>query len=120
MGPAEVGRGRRVERRQRGRGARDRRPWPPPGAPGSEPPPSVRRRRALRSSETVRANRATVERTGLAIIAFIVAWLAIGLEIALLGAALVVGFELIRDRIALADDADGETTADRGRAAIRR
>jgi hypothetical protein len=45
--------------------------------------------------ETVRTNRVPIERAGLAIIVFIVAWLAIGLEFALLGAALVLGWELI-------------------------
>jgi hypothetical protein len=46
-------------------------------------------------AETVRENRTSIERFGLGAIAFIVAWLALGLEIALLGAALIVGFEVI-------------------------
>ncbi len=44
---------------------------------------------------TVRENRSVIERYGLAIVVFILFWLALGLGIALLGAALVVGFELI-------------------------
>ena len=48
----------------------------------------------------------------LAAIAFIVAWLALGLEIASLGAALVVGFEVVLR--ALADDA-GAPVAEHGR-----
>ncbi len=51
---------------------------------------------------TVRENRTSIERFGLGAIAFIVAWLALGLEIALLGAALIVGFEVVLR--ALADD----------------
>ena len=46
-------------------------------------------------TDSVRTNRATVERAGLAIIAFIVVWLVVGLEIAILAAALVAGFELV-------------------------
>jgi hypothetical protein len=44
---------------------------------------------------TVRENRSVIERYGLAIVVFILFWLALGLGIALLGAALVIGFELI-------------------------
>jgi hypothetical protein len=44
---------------------------------------------------TVRENRTAVERYGLAAIVFVLAWLAVGLEIALLGAALVIGFEIV-------------------------
>ena len=51
---------------------------------------------------TVRENRTAIERFGIGAIAFIVAWLALGLEIALLGAALVVGFEVVLR--ALSDD----------------
>ena len=54
--------------------------------------------------ETVRANRSTVERSGVAIIVFIVAWLALGLEIALVGAALVIGFELLLRAISSSGD----------------
>ena len=45
--------------------------------------------------KTVRENRSLVERFGLAIIVFFLVWIAIGLEVALLGAALVIGFELV-------------------------
>jgi hypothetical protein len=61
-------------------------------------------------AHTVRRNRPSLERIGLAVIVFILIWLAIGLEVAVLGAALVVGFELVLR--ALADDSDptgGET-----------
>ncbi len=51
---------------------------------------------------TLHENRTAIERFGLAAIAFVVAWLALGLDIALLGAALVVGFEVVLR--ALADD----------------
>jgi hypothetical protein len=46
-------------------------------------------------ASTVRANRTAVERIGLGAIAFVVAWLAIGLEVALLGLALVVAWLMI-------------------------
>jgi hypothetical protein len=46
-------------------------------------------------TETVRNNRATTERAGLAIIAFVVVWLVVGIEIAILAAALVAGLELV-------------------------
>ena len=45
--------------------------------------------------QTVTTNRATVERIGVAAIAFVVLWLAIGLDIALLAAALYIGFEMV-------------------------
>jgi len=45
--------------------------------------------------QTVRENRSLVERFGLAFIVFILVWIAVGLGVALLGAALVVGFELL-------------------------
>ncbi|MFL5673703.1 MAG: hypothetical protein ACJ779_01730 [Chloroflexota bacterium] len=44
---------------------------------------------------TVVANRATVERAGVAVIAFIVLWIAIGLDVALLAGALYIGFEMV-------------------------
>jgi hypothetical protein len=49
---------------------------------------------------TVRENRSVIERYGLAIVVFILFWLALGLGIALLGAALVIGFELILRAVA--------------------
>ncbi len=61
--------------------------------------------------ETVRTNRASVERTGLAVIAFIVAWIALGLEVALVGAALVVGFELLMRAIASPPEAEADAVA---------
>lgn len=49
---------------------------------------------------TVRDNRPAVERYGLAIIIFIVAWIALGLEIAVIGAVLVIAFELLLRAVA--------------------
>jgi hypothetical protein len=49
---------------------------------------------------TVRDNRSAVERYGLAVIVFIVAWIALGLEIALIGAVLVIAFELLLRAVA--------------------
>ena len=46
-------------------------------------------------TQTVRENRTAVERIGLGIILFILVWLAAGLEVALLGAALIVGFQVV-------------------------
>ncbi len=46
-------------------------------------------------TEVVRDNRTTVERAGLALIAFIVVWLVVGIEVAILAAALVAGLELV-------------------------
>ena len=46
-------------------------------------------------TQTVRQNRTAIERIGLGGIAFILVWLAAGLEIALLGAALLVGFQVV-------------------------
>ena len=46
-------------------------------------------------TEVVRNNRTTAERAGLAIIAFVVVWLVIGIEVAILAAALVAGLELV-------------------------
>ncbi len=46
-------------------------------------------------AKTVRTNRQATERIGIGIIVFILVWLAIGLEIALLGAALVIGFQVV-------------------------
>ena len=46
-------------------------------------------------TETIRRNRTTVERISLGAIVFILVWLAVGLEIALLGAALVVGLQVV-------------------------
>lgn len=67
-------------------------------------------------TQTVRQNRTTVERIGLGVIVFILGWLAAGLEIALLGAALVVGFQVVmraitsEDEDAANDASDSQTT----------
>jgi hypothetical protein len=45
--------------------------------------------------QTVRENRTAVERIGIGIIVFILVWLVAGLEIALLGAALIVGLQVV-------------------------
>jgi hypothetical protein len=55
---------------------------------------------------TIHEHRSSIERFGLAGIAFIVVWLAVGLEIALLGAALIVGFELVLRSTSSAPDGD--------------
>ncbi len=44
---------------------------------------------------TVRENRTSIERIGLGAIVFALVWLALSLEIALLGAALFIGFEIV-------------------------
>jgi hypothetical protein len=46
-------------------------------------------------AQTARANRVHVERIGLFAIGFVILWVAVGPEVALLGLALVVGWELI-------------------------
>ncbi len=46
-------------------------------------------------TETIRQNRTAVERIGIGVIVFILVWLAAGLEIALLGAALIVGLQVV-------------------------
>jgi len=63
--------------------------------------------------DTVRDNRATVERAGIAIIVFIVAWIALGLGIALVGAALVIGFELVLRGVG-SEQGDGSGVAAEG------
>jgi hypothetical protein len=55
-------------------------------------------------TDAVRTNRDTVQRAGLAVIAFIVVWLAVGIEIAILAAALVAGLELVLGAIGSKDD----------------
>lgn len=67
--------------------------------------------------QTVRDNRALVERVGLVAIAFILLWLAIGLEVALLGLALVVGWELVVRALATPPDEDGPAPAADGQPA---
>jgi hypothetical protein len=64
--------------------------------------------------DTVRDNRATIERVGIAVIVFIVAWIALGLEIAVIGAALVIGFELLLRAIGpdYGDDGGGGSDAE--------
>jgi hypothetical protein len=59
--------------------------------------------------KTLRENRSMVERFGLAAIVFVVAWIGLGFEVALIGAALVGGFELVLHTISSSDD---ETAAD--------
>ena len=44
---------------------------------------------------TVTENRSAIERYGLAAILFVVAWIALGLTVALIGAVLVIAFELV-------------------------
>jgi hypothetical protein len=61
---------------------------------------------------TVRENRSAIERYGLAAILFVVAWIALGLTIALIGAVLVVAFELVLR--ALSPTYDEDAAADAG------
>ena len=61
--------------------------------------------------KTVRENRSAVERYGVAVIVFILVWIAIGLEIALLGAALVIGFQLVLRAIDGGADDEAEDVA---------
>ena len=84
---------RPAQRRARPPARPDRWPWP--WAATGSGPPAPGARRATRSRTTVRDNRQAVERIGIGVIVFIVAWIALGIEVALVGAALVVGFELI-------------------------
>ena len=58
---------------------------------------------------TARVHRVHIERIGLAIIAFVVLWLAVGPEVALLGLALIVGFELVLGVLDRGPDDDAET-----------
>jgi len=63
-------------------------------------------------AQTLTENRATVERIGVAAIAFVVLWLAVGLDIAILAAALYIGFEMVlRILAAGSDDDDGADSA---------
>lgn len=55
---------------------------------------------------TVRENRPTIERLGLAAIVFVVVWIALGIEIALIGAVLVIAFELILRALSSPDEAE--------------
>jgi hypothetical protein len=57
--------------------------------------------------QSVRENRSLVERFGIGAIVFALVWIAIGLEIALLGAALVIGFLLLL-RAVTGPDEDAE------------
>ena len=63
-------------------------------------------------AQTLTENRATVERVGVAAIAFVVLWLAVGLDIAILAAALYIGFEMVLRILAAAPgDDDGAGSA---------
>jgi hypothetical protein len=62
--------------------------------------------------QTVRENRPLVERSGLAVIVFVLVWIAVGLEIALLGAALVIGFLLLLRAVTGSDEDDEVATVD--------
>jgi hypothetical protein len=71
----------------------------------------ARTRSSADLAPAVRRNRSTVERVGIGAVAFIVAWLAIGLEVALLGLALVVAWLLIVRIVAADPDATDEASA---------
>jgi hypothetical protein len=62
-------------------------------------------------AQTLTENRATVERIGVAAIAFVVLWLAVGLDIAILAAALYIGFEMVLRILAAGSDDDGAGSA---------
>ena len=62
-------------------------------------------------TETVRQNRPAIERIGLGVIAFILVWLAAGLEIALLGAALIVGLQVVLRAVSSEPDEEVELVA---------
>ena len=68
---------------------------------------------------TVRANPPVIERIGLAAIVFIVVWLAIGLEVALLGAALVIGFEVVLRGLSSAPEPGADDAASDNRPAAK-
>jgi hypothetical protein len=55
---------------------------------------------------TVRENRPSIERIGLAAIVFVVVWIALGIEIALIGAVLVIAFELVLRALSSPDEAE--------------
>jgi hypothetical protein len=55
---------------------------------------------------TARTHRAHIERAGLVAIAFVVLWLAVGPEVALLGLVLVVGWEMVVGLLARGSDDD--------------
>jgi uncharacterized membrane protein len=59
---------------------------------------------------TVRENRTMIERIGLGAIVFALVWLALSLEIALLGAALFIGFEIVLR--ALSDEPESTSVED--------
>jgi hypothetical protein len=61
-----------------------------------------------------RSQRARIERLGIAIIIFVLAWIALGIEIAVIGAALLIAFELA---MALLSDDEGDT-GEGGQAAV--
>jgi hypothetical protein len=68
-------------------------------------------------SGVIRRNRSAIQWGGLAIIAFLVAWIAVGLDIALLGAALVIGYLLIMRAISAPSEdptASGDPMASAG------
>jgi hypothetical protein len=62
--------------------------------------------------QTVRGNRVAVERIGLGAIVFVLAWLAVGLEIALLGAALVIGFEIVLRALSSPPESEPDAASD--------
>lgn len=90
-----------------------------PGAASSAAASVASQGAAVPSTERVtavaRAHRIRIERAGLVAIGFIVLWLAIGLGVALLGLALVIGWELIVAQLkrgSLADDPGAEPGSD--------
>ena len=68
---------------------------------------------------TVRANPPVIERIGLAAIVFVIVWVAIGLEVALLGAALVIGFEVVLRGLSSAPESAADDAASDNRPAAK-
>ena len=58
--------------------------------------------------QTIETNHVAIERIGLGAIVFVLAWFAVGLEIALLGAALVVGFEVVLRALSSPAESDAD------------
>jgi len=58
---------------------------------------------------TVTENRSAIERYGLAAILFVVAWIALGLTVALIGAVLVIAFELVLRALSPSREASSAT-----------
>jgi hypothetical protein len=63
-------------------------------------------------AEVVTANQATFQRAGLVIIAFVILWIAIGLDVALLAVVLYIAFELVMRALTSKGDGGDEGSED--------